>query len=326
MDKSTLHLVDSELHALLEQIPAFEVNAENLSEMRESLLSCIPPVETYARDDVTMERRSIPGPDGGPEISLNILGPKRDGGLKPALLHIHGGGYILGTVDHGNVANTRTASEVGCVVVSVDYRLSPEAIAPAAVHDCYAALKWLHDNAYELGVDRDRIAVGGESAGGGLAANLALYARDQGEISPCFQLLIYPMLDDRTATRANGNPHVGEFMWTRDANAFGWASLLGQEPGLEDVPPYSVAARAENLSNLPPAYIYVGSLDLFLEEDVDYAMRMLKSGGSVELHIFDGAYHGFEMALDSRAAIEAEMQSRAALKRAFEKATQSEAA
>lgn len=319
MPKTTIDLVDPELRPTMESLPTFKIGTETLTEVRAGILDLVPPTADYERDDVKMESLTIPGLEGGPDIGINIFTPVGGDDLKPAMLHIHGGGYIVGTADLGNVGNTRTASEVGCVVVSVDYQLSPEVTAPTAVKECYTALKWLHENADELGVDRSRIAIGGESAGGGLTANLALYARDCGEIDICFQLLIYPMLGDRTVIRSDGNPHVGEFGWTHDANAFGWTSLLGQSPGEEEVPPYSVAARATDLSNLPPAYMYVGSLDLFLEEDVEYAMRMLKAGVPVELHVLAGAYHGFEMAPKARVSIKAEQESRDALKRVFEK-------
>jgi acetyl esterase/lipase len=199
----------------------------------------------------------------------------------------------------------------------VEYRLAPETVAPGALEDCYAALRWLHTAADEISVDRTRIAIGGESAGGGLAAALALLARDRGELPICFQLLIYPMLDDRTVTAEARNPFTGQFVWTPSANRFGWTALLGHEPGVADVSPYAAAARASDLSGLPPAYICVGALDLFVDEDIAYAKRLLRAGVPTELHIFPGAYHAFEMAVDAAVTVAAQRERRTALARAF---------
>ncbi len=176
----------------------------------------------------------------------------------------------------------------------------PETAAPGAVHDCYAVLDWLHSNAAELGADRARVAVGGASAGGGLAACLAVLARDRGEIPVSHQVLIYPMLDDRTARTTDPHPYAGEFIWTPADNRFGWASLLGHEPGGDKVSPYAAAARVESTAGLPPAFISVGALDLFLEEDLEYARRLVREGIPTELYVYPGAYHGYNMIPDAR--------------------------
>jgi acetyl esterase/lipase len=235
------------------------------------------------------------------------------------LLHIHGGGFVSGIAEASGPSNVRTATEVGCVVVSVEYRLAPETVAPGAVEDCYAALRWLYAEADGLGVDRSRIAVGGESAGGGLAAALALLARDRGEYPLCFQMLIYPMIDDRTATPAPGNPNTGEFIWTRSSNRFGWQSLLGEEPGGEGISAHASPARANDLAGLPPTYISVGALDLFLDENIEYARRLLNAGVPTELHVFPGGYHGYELAPEARISRLSECERRAALAKAFER-------
>jgi acetyl esterase/lipase len=211
----------------------------------------------------------------------------------PALLWIHGGGYVLGSADENDPEVKAFVSEAGCVAVSVNYRLAPETPYPGAVEDCYAALKWLYTHVAELGVDPNRIAIGGGSAGGGLAAALGLLARDRGEVPLIFELLIYPMLDDRTVTADDPHPYTGEFGWTREVNHFGWKSLLGHEPGTGDVSPYAAPARAESLAGLPPTYINVGAIDLFLEEDIEYARRLMRAGVPTELHVYPGAYHGF---------------------------------
>lgn len=191
--------------------------------------------------------------------------------------------------------------ETGCTVVSVDYRLAPDTAHPGPIEDGYAALAWFHANAAALGVDSSRIAVGGDSAGGGLAAALALLARDRGEFPICFQMLSYPMIDDRTTVNEDPHPYTGEFVWDGAANHFGWRSLLGEAPGSPGISPYAAAARAERLDGLPPAFIGVGALDLFLDEDMEYARRLLRAGVPTELHVYPGAYHGFDLSVDDAA-------------------------
>lgn len=207
------------------------------------------------------------------------------------------------------------------MIVSVDYRLAPETHFPGAIEDCYAALRWVFENARKLNIDKLRIGVMGESAGGGLAASLALLVRDRGEFSLSFQHLIYPMLDDRTCVTQQPNKYVGEFIWTADSNFFGWKSLLGVKPGSEGVSIYASAARAENLSGLPPAYIATGSLDLFLEEDIEYARRLMRFGIPVELHVYPGAFHVFNIAPKSHVAANARRDSLSALKRSLHLST-----
>ena len=183
--------------------------------------------------------------------------------------------------------------ELGIPVIAARYRLAPEHPAPAAVHDAYSALAWLAAEAGSLGVDPRRIAIGGASAGGGLAAALALYAHDLGEVRPAFQLLVYPMLDDRTVTRADH--HVpGVRAWTPKSNRFGWSSYLGTEPGSPGVSAYAAPARRDDLTGLPPAWIGVGSNDLFHDEDLAYARRLRDAGVPCELLVVDGAFHGFD--------------------------------
>jgi acetyl esterase/lipase len=233
------------------------------------------------------------------------------------VLHVHGGGYVMGSPDMGAPTNAAYAAQIGAVVVSVDYRLAPETPHPGPVEDCYAALAWLHANADELGVDRARIAISGESAGGGLAAALTLLARDRGKIPVCFQHLIFPMLDDRTTTKADPSPYLGQYVWTPQANVFGWTSLLGHAPGGPGVSPYAAPARAEDLAGLPPTYIICGALDLFLEEDMDYAKRLIRAGVPTELHIYPGAPHGFMFVADAEVTRTFARDSMAAMKRAL---------
>jgi acetyl esterase/lipase len=176
-------------------------------------------------------------------------------------------------------------------------------------------LVWLHANAGQLGLDPSRIGIKGESGGGGFAAAAAVYARDRQGPKFAFQHLIYPMIDDRTAVRKDLHPYVGEFVWTQENNYFGWRSLLGAEPGSADVSPYAAAARAADVSGLPPTYISVGGLDLFLEENMIYAGRLSRAGVPVELHIYPGAYHGFYRVTNARVTKQAEHDTREALRR-----------
>ena len=214
----------------------------------------------------------------------------------PAVLHIHGGGFVSGMPALMFGMLKKLSAELDCLVVTVDYRLAPWTKFPGALEDNHAALGWLHANASALNIDVRRIAVMGDSAGGGHAAMLAIAARDRAEFAPLlFQLLIYPMLDDRTgSTRPTSSPLMGAQMWTAAHNIFGWASLLGLPAGCE-APPYgSVPARVADLSGLPPAWIGVGTLDLFHDEDIAYARRLQEAGVPVTLEVVEGAYHGFD--------------------------------
>jgi acetyl esterase/lipase len=184
----------------------------------------------------------------------------------------------------------------GATVVSVEYRLAPEHPHPAPVEDCYAGLRWVAGHAAELGVDPGRILIAGGSAGGGLAAAVALMARDRGGPALVGQLLLCPMLDDRDATVSARQYDTPEAIWNRADNVFGWAALLGDARGGPDVSPYAAPARATDLSGLPPAFIDSGSAEVFRDEAVDYASRIWAAGGQAELHVYAGGFHGFGMA------------------------------
>jgi len=187
------------------------------------------------------------------------------------------------------------ASELDVPIVSVDYRLAPETTWQGSLEDNYSALLWMAANARDIGVDPSRIAVTGESAGGGHAALLMLAARDRGEVSLCFQALVYPMIDERAGTSRPLPEHIGYFGWNAEANRFGWESFLGQAPGGGDVPVEAVPSRREDLAGLPPAWIGVGALDLFVQEDIAYAWALNAAGVPVELLVVPGAFHGFDM-------------------------------
>lgn len=301
---TTRHLVDPELAAMLDIFPALTLNAESLAQTRITLKEMNTLTDANQPDfpAISISEHYVSGPQGAPDVRILVYLPTNVSTPLPALLWIHGGGYVLGSADQDDLQVKSIVDRVGCAAVSVDYRLAPETPHPGPVEDCYAALKWLHTHAGELGVDTTRIAIGGASAGGGLTAGLALLTRDRSEVPLIFQLLIYPMLDDRTVVTEEPHPYTGEYIWTADANHFGWSALLGQEPGGPHVSPYAAAARATNLEGLPPTIISVGSLDLFLEEDMEYARRLIRAGVPTELHIYPGAFHGFNMVEGAKVA------------------------
>jgi acetyl esterase/lipase len=241
-------------------------------------------------------KRSVPGTKGAPDVPVVVINSGGDRrAMRPAILHMHGGGFVMGTAAQYVPALQSIAGELDCVIVTVDYRLAPGTKFPGSLEDNYAALIWLHRNAAELGVDSSRIAVMGESAGGGHAAMLAIAARDRGQVPLLYQALIYPMLDDRTATTHKVPAHLGTLVWTREANSNGWTALLGVPAGSAHVPEGAVPARTANLTGLPPAFIGVGDIDLLVEEDVMYAQRLINAGISVELKVVPGAFHGFDI-------------------------------
>ena len=250
----------------------------------------------------TVEEHSVPARDGGPPVRVLVHdapGRERRSG---ALVWIHGGGFVLGDPSADNELCGRIARELGVVVVNVDYRLAPEHPFPAGLEDCWSALRWLHDAADELGVDPERVAVGGASAGGGLAAALAQLAHDRAEVPVAFQLLVYPMLDDRTVLRPD-HGGTGTFVWNPGSNRFGWTSYLGHPPAPEEPRPYAASARRADLSGLPPAWIGVGDLDLFHAEDVEYARRLTAAGVPCELHVEPGMFHGADILLQTRSTV-----------------------
>ncbi|HEU0113403.1 MAG TPA: alpha/beta hydrolase, partial [Thermomicrobiales bacterium] len=240
------------------------------------------------------------------------------GSSKPAILHIHGGGFAFGSAVDAVPALQAEAQALDCVIVSVDYRLAPETPFPGSLEDNYAGLVWLHEHAAELGADPNRIALQGESAGGGHAAMLAIAARDRGGPPVVFQSLVYPMLDDRTGSTRTLPAYIGAFVWTPAFNRLGWTALLGVPAGSDNVPAGAVPARVADLAGLPPAWIGVGSVDLFVEEDVEYARRLILAGVPTELLVVPGAFHGFDaFAPDAAIGREFRLAQYAALARAF---------
>ncbi len=240
-----------------------------------------------------VREQMIPGPAGAPQVKVYICGDA-SGALKPAILHIHGGGYIIGSAFSSRQDIQDLVIAHNCVAVTVEYRLAPETRFPGSLEDIYAALRWMHSHAKELGIDTTRIAVKGESAGGGHAAALAIAARDRGEFPLCLQVLIYPMLDDRTGSSHQLPAQFGKYIWTSQMNRYGWTALLGVPAGADSVPAGSVPARLANLAGLAPAFIGVGSIDLFAPEDIDYAQRLIAAGVPTEMSLVPGAFHAFD--------------------------------
>src|SRR5919106_2037840 len=250
---------------------------------------------------VEVMEQTVPG---NPAVPVRVHRSKQRSGLEAAIVAIHGGGYVMGSAAMYDLSFDRWCPSLGFVGVSVEYRLAPETPYPGPLHDCYAALSWTHEHADELGVDPNRIGIAGISAGGGLAAGLALLARDRGDVPVAFQLLDCPMLDDRSRTPSMQVDDL--FVWTREANEFGWRAYLGDLQGSVEVPPYAAPACATDLAALPPAFVSVGTIDGFRDEDVDYALRLNQAGVPCELHVYPGVPHGYQMARDTAVVREAE--------------------
>jgi acetyl esterase/lipase len=312
---STIELVDPELRDALALSPQVPLTAETLTQRRADALALASSVPKPELPDIATGEIHVESAFGSTSIRVLTYRPVGSAGPLPAIVHIHGGGFVMGAPEMKEVENRLFASELRCAIYSVDHRLAPEASHPAPVEDIYSVFVWLHANASQLGLDPARIGIKGESGGGGFAAGAALYARDRQGPRFAFQHLIYPMIDDRTAVREDLHPYVGEFIWTQKNNYFGWRSLLGQEPGSAGVSPYAAAASAADVSGLPPTYISVGGLDLFLEENLTYADRLSRAGVPVEFHLYPRAYHGFYRVTNAHVTRKAEHDTREALRR-----------
>ncbi|MGP4029461.1 alpha/beta hydrolase [Actinomadura sp. 3N407] len=248
-----------------------------------------PPVPLEIRDI------SVPGPRDAPDVPVRIYSPvARDGDL-PGMLFIHAGGFVLGSVDISHDDAACIAAEVGAIVLSVEYRLAPESPFPAGLEDCYAALTWTAAHAAELGIDPGRLAVGGESAGGGLSAAVALMARDRGGPALCFHLLGIPELDDRLDTPSM-RAYTDTPIWNRPNAELSWDYYLGEGVrGTGGVSPYAAPARAADLSGLPPAYVTTCEFDPLRDEGLIYAQRLIQAGVPTEVHHYPGTFHGSTM-------------------------------
>lgn len=288
--------LDPELAPILERIPTRTISEETYLEARRQ-----PPRSVELSDAVRRQEFVV---EGDVPIPVRVHRARSGDGVLPCVFSIHGGGYVLGSYDADDARFDRWCVTLQLVGVSVDYRLAPECPYPGPLEDCYRALSWTFEHADELGIDRNRIGIMGASAGGGLAAGLALLARDRGEVDVAFQLLDSPMLDDRQATPSIQRDDL--LVWNRSSNAFGWRSYLGGRHGT-DVPPYAAPARATALGGLPPTFVAVGGIDGLRDEDVDYALRLSRAGVPTELHVYPGAPHAFQV-------VEAATVSRRALR------------
>jgi triacylglycerol lipase len=280
------HLVAPEFGALADSLgPGRPTTIDGMRASSKAMSELRPPLPA---DGVAIDERFVPGLDGAPEVRVLIYRPPGASGSLPVYLDIHGGAFVSNTADIDAPFCRAIVGAVGCAVVSVDYRVAPETHWPGAVEDCLAALRWIAAEGEALGFDASRIAIGGESAGGGLAAALALIARDRGGPTLALQMLGQPMLDDRTGP----HPYAGEYTFTAEANRAGWTAYLGVEAGSDQVPAEAVPARVADLSGLPPAFITVGALDLLADECIDYARRFMRAGVPTELHVIPGVFHG----------------------------------
>jgi len=292
---TTLPLVADEQREAVASFPPSDPNRQSIAEFRQGLVEGFTAILTP--HPVEFEERHLPSRNGAPEVRVLLFRPPAAEEPTPAIVYVHGGGMIAGTPDMMAGAHARLSSEVGALIVSVDYRLAPETPFPGGLEDVYTALLWVAASADELGVDRDRISLMGDSGGGGLAAGAALLARDRAEATVRAQFLVYPMLDHRTATSEapDDDPTTGEFVWTRAQDRHAWSAVRGDwVPEGPDLGYFS-PALAERLDRLPPAVIVVGSLDLFRNENIAFAQRLMGAGVPTDLHVYPGGVHGFDV-------------------------------
>lgn len=286
---------DPELEAVLavlaDQIPP-TLTAEMIPDMRRATPAEVTD-EMIETSGLTRRDVAIPGYRGD-EITVSVITRRDHRGLGPGIYHTHGGGMVSGDRFSGLVQALPWVVEHDAVLVTVDYRLAPEHPDPYPVEDCYAGLVWTAEHAGELGMDRDRLIIAGQSAGGGLAAGTALLARDRQGPALIGQVLVYPMLDDRDRTVSSAQ-FTGVGVWDRSSNVMGWTALLGERRGTDAVSCYAAPARATDLTGLPPAFIDCGSAEVFRDEDVAYASALWHAGVQAELHIWPGGFHGFDL-------------------------------
>lgn len=279
-----LDLIDPALRAPLEQFPGLDITRDNLAQIRAGMDAMPKPETPFS---IKSEALTVPG-----EVDVPVVVYREsDKPNQSALLWIHGGGYLLGSAEDERaklIAHTHD-----CTVVSVDYRLAPEHPFPAGPNDCHAVLNWIFSDACPLDIDTSKVAIGGASAGGGMTAGLALMNRDNENHPVVFQLLIYPMIDNLHAT--DSGRLEGHAIWNRKTSFNAWEMYLDGVPG-EAASPYAAASRAEDLTGLPPAYVCVGAEDLFRDEDIAYAQRLIAAGVATELAVVPGMYHAGEMA------------------------------
>ncbi|WP_405539420.1 alpha/beta hydrolase [Streptomyces sp. NBC_00075] len=296
--------------ALLGDSAVVTVTPDGIEDLRRAQMMATASDEDLRRGGtLEFHELTVPGPPDSPDISVLVCRPTVLTAPTAAIFHTHGGGMVVGSNRSGIEPYLDWAVEFGLIVVSVEYRLAPEHPDPAPVEDCYAGLLWVGEHAEELGIDPNRLLISGASAGGGLAAGVALMARDHAGPTLAGQLLVCPMLDDRNETPSSYMLE-GEGVWDRTSNLTGWNALLGDRRGGPDVSTYAAPARETDLSGLPPAFIDVGEVEVFRDEAVDYASRIWQAGGSAELHIWPGGVHGFDTIFPQAAVSQAAQAAR----------------
>lgn len=289
--------VDPALWPLVEAFPPIDVSAETLPGFRAAMVDLTVKTDPATHTDVAVETRTIPGGgDAAGGIRCLYLHPAHSAPAG-ALLHVHGGGFVMASPEADVARNIELVRATGCAILSVDYRLAPEHPHPAALEDCHAALHWLAAQAKSLGVASGRIGVIGESAGGGLAAGVALLARDRRTVPLACQVLIYPMLvpPAQSVAATTQDRRIGRYIWTPASNRYCWSANLGGA----QADPATFAGLASDLGGLAPAFIAVGDLDLFVHDNLAYASRLLAAGCSVEAHVYPGAIHAFDRMVDA---------------------------
>ncbi len=286
-----LDRMDPEIAAVLDNVPLLDIADIPTARVERAELAAAARARWQPSGRVGTEDTWISGYAGSDPVRVRLHRPKEAATDAPCLLWVHGGGHVLGEADQDDPLLDDLVATTGCVAAAVDWRRAPEHPFPAALHDCYATLAWLHESAGDLGVDRGKVVLGGASSGGGLAAGTALMARDVGELRVAAQVLVYPMLDDRGVT-ASGRAVTHRRLWNVDSNRLAWQAYLG---GAGPVSPYAAPSRCTDLSGLPWTWLATAELDLFADEDVAYASRLMEAGVSTELHVYRGAVHGFDL-------------------------------
>jgi len=285
------NMLDPEMQGAFEGFTVPPLDAGVLATLRKFAFPAAAPSDAVTRVD-----HEVPG---DPPVAVRVHRAVGTHEPQPAVVTIHGGGYVIGSYDMDGPLLDRWCTGLGVTGVSVEYRLAPETPYPGPLEDCYAALRWTHEHAEALGIDRSRIGIYGLSAGGGLAAGLALLARDRGEVPLAFCVLDCPMLDDRQDTHSIGAD--GLYVWNAGSNEFGWRAYLGDLYGSDELPPYAAAGRVGDLVGLPPTFVVVGAIDGFRDEDVSYAQRLNQAGVACELHVIAGMPHAYQMAPEAAA-------------------------
>ena len=277
--------IDATHKEILDMFPKDLLKLDDIPALRAAIKS--EPVDFP--ENVLVEDVMIPGLNNDPDVKVRLYKPIDLAKESPCLLWMHPGGMTIGDANMEDLTSAQRAVNHSCLVASVDYRLAPENPYPSAPADCYAALDWFANNATELGISPSRIAIGGASAGAGLAVSTCLRARDESGPEIVFQLLTYPMLDHRNTNPSSYGVMDDFRVWNRKANLISWEAYLGD---LTDIPTYASPSLEVNLSNLPPTMISVGALDNFVDECIDFAQRLMQAGVRTDLRVYGGAFHG----------------------------------